>query len=250
MSSQSPTEAARRTGDTIRIDGDYQYRARTDGFVVQRFWHALKERTIARHALPTAEMRVLDVGCGSGVTTEFLSRHAREAVGVDGNASAIEFAGSRWRRDNLVFRHGLADELGFADASFDAVYCLEVVEHLEHAQARRTVNGFARLLKPGGLLFLTTPNYRSPWPVVEWTMDALRLAPQMADHQHVWHPRKRTFRDLAAPELFEEVVVGRAFGMAPFLSVLGWGFAEVVDGMETRVGNPFGNLLFGVWRKR
>jgi len=55
-----------RVGDHIRLEGGYQHRARTDGFVVQRFWHAEKERVIRRHNVPTPGESLLDIRCASG----------------------------------------------------------------------------------------------------------------------------------------------------------------------------------------
>ena len=82
----------RRTGDTVQIARDYQHRARTSGFVVQRFWHAEKERVIRKFSAPRSGDRVLDVGCGSGVVANALAGMGAIVTGVDGNPDAIAFA--------------------------------------------------------------------------------------------------------------------------------------------------------------
>lgn len=60
----------RRTGDTIAIDGGYQYRALTEGYRVQRFWHYSKTLAIQEFLPPQSTDRIIDVGCGSGVITK------------------------------------------------------------------------------------------------------------------------------------------------------------------------------------
>lgn len=85
---------------------------------------------------------------------------------------------SRARGAGFWRRHDLNDALPFDDASFDAITCVEGVEHLENPWA--LAREFARVLRPGGTLMLTTPN-------VLWTKSRLRFL--LAGH----HLRFKTF---------------------------------------------------------
>lgn len=243
-----PGDVKRRRGDTIEIDGGYQHRAVTEGFVVQRFWHDLKTKTIGRIAPPGAEWEVLDVGCGSGVVASFLARRARTVHAVDANPRAIEFARQAFQAGNLHFHLGLADEIEFRPGQFDAIYCLELVEHLYWDQVIQLLGRLRRFLKPSGVVFLTTPNYHSAWPVLEKAVDLLGLVPELEGEQHVSKATKRRLSELAVRCGFEETASGRFCGLAPFTSVLGWGLATKVDAIEARWGCPFGNLLYALWR--
>ena len=245
----NPAQVGRRAGDTIDIVGEYQYRALTAGFVVQRFWHQLKIVEVERVAPPAASWDVLDVGCGSGVVANYLASRARMVHAVDANPRAIEFARAKFSRENLVFHLRLVDEMKFEPASFDAIYCLEFIEHLYREQAIELVRRFATLLKPAGIIYITTPNYHSAWPIIEKTMDLFRLAPAMTTHQHVWKPTVGKLRALALACGFDDFTVRRTCGIAPFVSVLGWRLAQKLDVLEARIGNPLGNLLVAVLRK-
>lgn len=103
-----------------------------------------------------AGKRVLDAGCGLGYGIEILSSAgATEAVGVDLNAGAVEEARRRIGGAGEV-RLGDVRSLEFEDGSFDLVVCFETIEHIEDAPA--ALAEFRRVLGPGGVLLLSSPN--------------------------------------------------------------------------------------------
>jgi 2-polyprenyl-3-methyl-5-hydroxy-6-metoxy-1,4-benzoquinol methylase len=105
-------------------------------------------------------------------------------LGIDANPAALEFASRTFALPNLSFRQALVDDLDAPPGSFEKIACLEVIEHLARGQGATMLAELARLLVPGGRLVLTTPNRRSPWPLVEWLLDRFRLVPQLAGEQH------------------------------------------------------------------
>ena len=238
-----------RTGDTIDIDGGYQHRALTEGFVVQRFWHRLKTVTIERVAPPEKDMAVLDLGCGSGVVADWLAARARTVDAVDANPRAIEYARRTFGRDNLTFHLGTADALPLPEKRFERIYVLEFIEHLYAGQLAALFGSLRERLSPGGTVFLTTPNYRSPWPLLEGAMDRLHLAPHMEGEQHVSHPTPGFLRALAKETGFSVVRQGRFAGLAPFAAAASWRLAEAFDRAEHRLGCPLGSLLYALWKK-
>lgn len=115
-------------------------------------WH--RYAWVARHARGRC---VLDAACGEGYGTALLARHAAHATGVDLSPDAVAHAKSRYAAPNLEYREGDATALdSLPDASFDLIVSFETLEHVD-AQARM-VAGFARLLAPGGLLVLSSPD--------------------------------------------------------------------------------------------
>jgi 2-polyprenyl-3-methyl-5-hydroxy-6-metoxy-1,4-benzoquinol methylase len=107
-----------------------------------------------RHLTPTRP-RYLDVGCSTGFVVEAARDAGWDAIGIDLNPSAIEFGRSR----GLDLRSVALDEGGFEPASFDAVSLFDVLEHL--IDPAGTLRACARLLRPGGIVFLYVPNYDS-----------------------------------------------------------------------------------------
>lgn len=99
--------------------------------------------------------RLLDVGCNTG----FFLNAARldfEVHGVEPSEWASDFARSRLRLDVVT---GTLDQAGFPPGSFDVVTMNDVVEHFTDPQ--RALQQVAALLRPGGHLYLVTPDIRS-----------------------------------------------------------------------------------------
>ena len=110
---------------------------------------------IAAHA-PLAELEsVLDFGCGCGRVTRWWNDFHGAIAGSDVSGPAID-----WCRANLPFgrfeRNALAPPLVFEDESFDLVYALSVFTHLTADLQLAWRDEVRRVLRPGGLLLLTT----------------------------------------------------------------------------------------------
>lgn len=108
--------------------------------------------------------RILDAGCGPGLTSLALSRRYPEAevLGIDVEAQAIALA-RRLAQDEVrcSFELGRLEDLGEPAASFDVIQCRAVLEHVYDPAG--VLSALLRLLRPGGLLFVETPNYFYPW---------------------------------------------------------------------------------------
>ena len=103
--------------------------------------------------------RVLDAACGEGYGTAMLARSAASAVGVDLSEEAVKAASAKYAANNLSYVVGDVLALPFADASFDCVVSFETIEHV--TDPRRFVAEIRRVLKPSGLLVLSSPNRRA-----------------------------------------------------------------------------------------
>lgn len=104
----------------------------------------------------TQEADVLDIGSGEGYGAAALARLARSVIGLDSDRAAVEHARRRYVLDGLRFSAGRAESLPFPDATFDVCVAFEVIEHLESPEAM--VREARRVLRPDGLLLLSTPN--------------------------------------------------------------------------------------------
>jgi SAM-dependent methyltransferase len=107
-------------------------------------------------ALKSLMAPVLDLGCGRGEWLELLGDHDVPAYGIDSNDRFVE----ENRERGLDVRHedALAHLRGLPESSVAAVSAFHLIEHLEVEALIELIDGALRVLRPGGLLILETPN--------------------------------------------------------------------------------------------
>lgn len=125
-----------------------------------RFMTDLYSLALARYRLAgklAKDKIVLDAGCGAGYGADMLLKSgAKRVYAIDKAGEAVDYCRSHFKGKNLLFKEGDISKLDFPAKFFDLVVALEVIEHVEdYAQAIRE---FYRVLKPGGLLLISTPN--------------------------------------------------------------------------------------------
>ena len=141
----------------------------------ENYWYRRHLAVYEWIAARVARGVVLDMACGEGYGSDVLSRTAARVVGVDGNPEAHEHAKLRYTGPNLTFEWGAVETFG-EPASFDAVVFLQTIEHVLDPPA--VLAHFRRILKPGGVAFVSTPN-------------VLKLAPAgHAKSDNPWHLRE------------------------------------------------------------
>lgn len=124
------------------------------GVAAENYWFRRHE-VAYEFALPyVAAKSVLEVGCGEGYGTALLAGAARRILGIDYDALTAAHASTTYPQARFV-RANLAS-LPVPSSSVDVVVTLQVIEHVwNHGEFVREC---LRVLRPGGLLFLTTPN--------------------------------------------------------------------------------------------
>lgn len=138
-----------------------EYRAMYD--LEDRMWWYVGMRAITaalldRELAGRERIRMLDVGCGTGYSLNWLrSRYAVErAYGVD----LSPHAAALWRlRDLDTVALASGDRLPFGASEFDLLTCFDVIYQLDEEGARRAATEMHRVLKPGGVLFIREPAY-------------------------------------------------------------------------------------------
>lgn len=118
-------------------------------YALAQRWDARHLGTIRRLVDPQPGERVLEVGCGRGHLTKRLDELGTDCIGVDANPEAAREAIAR---DVRTMR---AEELAFADGSFDLVVAVHAIEHFPQLEA--AMSEMARVLRPGGRMLVIYP---------------------------------------------------------------------------------------------
>lgn len=175
----------------------------TAGEIWYEHWHRYSMM------LPLARgARVVDAACGEGYGSALLAGVAAEVTGVDLSEQAIAHARARYGdKGNLRFVQASVAKLPLPDASADLIVSFETIEHLHQQEAM--LAEFRRVLAPGGLLAISSPNkpvysdargYNNEFHVRELTRDQLAalLAPGFPRQR--WHGQRLQFHSLIWPE--------------------------------------------------
>lgn len=131
-------------------------------------------------------LKVLDVGCGGGFSCEFMAARGVQVSGIDQSSKCITAAQrhaeiSGWDIDYCC---GVAEDLPYADQTFDVVVCVDVLEHV--ADVKCTLSEISRILKPNGLFFFDTinRNFQSRLVMI-WLME--NILGEIQKGVHDWH---------------------------------------------------------------
>jgi SAM-dependent methyltransferase len=166
-------------------------------FVSYEHWH--------RYCLAfsfVAGKTVLDIASGEGYGSAYLARSAALVYGVDISEEAVQHARTAYVGENLHYLQGGADAIPIpGEHCFDVIVSFETIEHLDAPSQQRFAAEIRRLLKPDGVLLISTPNrvtyhpdgsQGNPYHLHEFTKDEfVAFLRQSFDHvrvlsQHVY----------------------------------------------------------------
>ncbi len=159
--------------------------------------------------------RMLDVGCGTGSLLGIMASDplAELLVGLDYAGEMIRRAGEKFARsqfaDKLHALRGDSERLPFGDHTFDVITCCNSFHHYPHQGA--AIRGFARVLRPGGLLVLID-GFRDN--VIGWVIFDVAVA---TVEKHVHHAPWSEVRAMIEAAGFEQVRQRKVNVLAPLL---------------------------------
>lgn len=139
------------------------------------------EQQLQKNSLPFSKLHGLDVGCGGGILTESLATLGINMIGLDLSAEALLVA-KRHAAENYLHIEYLQQSVECLTkthaASFDVITCMEMLEHVPDPFS--IIQACQQLLKPNGLLFLSTinRNLKSKMMMIYGAEHLARLVPK------------------------------------------------------------------------
>ncbi|OBJ55582.1 class I SAM-dependent methyltransferase [Mycobacterium sp. 1423905.2] len=121
---------------------------------IENYWFRRHEVVYQRLAARCADRDVLEAGCGEGYGADLIAGVARRVVAVDYDETTVAYVRHRYPRVEVL--HANLAALPLPDASVDVVVNFQVIEHLW--DQGQFVRECLRVLRPSGLLMMSTPN--------------------------------------------------------------------------------------------
>jgi SAM-dependent methyltransferase len=121
------------------------------------FYVGLASRTFSAFPHPVQDRQILDLGCGPGWYSKAMEQAGAKVVGLDLGAADVHKAGE----NGVAAMVGDGMNLPFADATFDGVFCSNLLEHVPDPMA--VVDEIARVCKPGAWAWISWTPWYSPW---------------------------------------------------------------------------------------
>lgn len=212
----------------------------------QSKWHHLKFDWL-RARLPSYQHH-LDIGCGAGTFIGTLDPD-RESLGIDIAERQIDYARRHYAAARHRFQQVAPGRLPFSNDTFDLITLIEVIEHLDVASGRELLDEALRCLRPGGKLLITTPNYRSAWPLLEHLVNL--MTPLSYQEQHITRFDADRLQQLLKEIGFADPHIERFQGIGFALAALNWTWPDRLIRWDGRI-LPWltGLLLFASATKR
>ena len=118
---------------------------------------------VLRGHLTLAGREVADVGCGTGAMVRFMTREGARVVGIDCSAEMLEAARAEEPAGDEHYIDGRGEALPLADAALDAVVYFNALHHVPVERQGRALEEAARVLRPGGALYVVEPLAEGPY---------------------------------------------------------------------------------------
>ncbi len=236
--------------DYDSYEGSYQYDALNSKNLVKKFWHKNKLTLIEKKLILKKTYKILDVGCGSGNLCFFLAKKCEKIVGIDISKNAINFAKDMKQKLSIhncdFIKVSETKDFPFKKDYFDIIFLSEIIEHLD--KPSNIIKKSLNVLKKKGVIFLTTPNYKSFWPVLEKFCDFFNLTPKMGGHQHITKFSRKKLSVLMSSLNLTEIESGSFYYISPFLSLSEY-LASKVFNFEIKNKIRKGMLLYAICKK-
>ena len=203
---------------------------------IQRYWHHTKFDIISKKI---GRSPVVDIGSGPGVF--FYLNHNFEGIKVNLDHSYAQLLYSKTLNPSVYHVNATAQNLPFASESLGTVCLIEMIEHCKPEEAAQIMSEVYRVVKKGGKIIISTPNYKSGWPLLEFIISVFGSVNYCA--QHITHFDIDKLTKLIESYGFTVKNKETFFLLSPFLASISERFSNIVFDIERKLFPKWGVLV-------
>jgi len=153
-----------------KVDYDTWHQEHTLEDDISNSWHTFVKTNLKSNDIK--QRRILEIGCGRGGFSNYLAHYTdlpSQIMACDYSTSALDIAQRNYANERISWKQEDIMALSFSDHFFDTAISCETIEHV--SDPAKAILELYRVLKPGGRLLLTCPNYFNPfgiWCIYRW----------------------------------------------------------------------------------
>lgn len=204
------------------------------GSLIQKLWHYLKFYNFKNKI--SLKDKVLDIGCGPGTFSSFFP--AKKYYGIDIAHNQIQYAKIKYPKKQFKI---IKNKIPFPKNNFDTVVLIEIIEHLTSKEITKLLQEAKRVLKKNGQILISTPNYNSFWPLIEYVLNLISKVKY--EEQHINKFTKKRLQLFLNKRQFVKIKISTMLFISPFLFFLPKKILIKISMLENKLIN-FGNLIF------
>lgn len=233
----------------LKIPADYQYNALRKGNLFQKQWHRNRLKLIEIINFLHKSDCAADIGCGSGNVVLEFSNKVKSFSALDYNDESLVFLNNKLKESGIenteVFKFDLLEsDPNKFKGKFDKIILTEVIEHFELEKIIKIIKNLEIMLKRDGEILITTPNYLSFWPVMEFLVDKVEMFPKLWGEQHKVKFTKKRLRKVLEKNGYHVTMIGTFGLISPFIALFGTKIADLVLKFEVKYFKIFGPQIF------
>lgn len=211
---------------------------------IQSAWHHIKFNFIKKKI--DQKIKHLDIGCGPGTFIGLLKK--TESIGIDISKNQILYANKNYSNKHKSF-YVFKKKIPLKDNSIDTISLIELIEHLNNLELEKLMLECMRVLKKNGKIVITTPNYFSLWPLLEFILNF--ISPISYEHQHINKFHEKKLKNFLKSQNLKIDKIGSFILISPFLAPLSFKFSLNFISIDNLLCKIFpGFLLYSIARKK
>jgi len=220
----------------------YYDKAYREGSSVQKYWNTNRFKKIIDKIVKLKPKNIIDIGCGPGTLLSLIPKRVySKATGIDFDKKQTSFSKKKFKNNKKIkWISGDVTKLK-TKQKYDCIISSEVIEHIEPEKSSDLLKAMNKLLRKNGTLIITTPNYRSLWPIIEWFVN--RLGDVDYSEQHINKLNIKTLSDQLKNNKFIIKEAKTFYIISPFLSVISPKLSRFIQKIEETILPRLGSII-------